>query len=160
MNVTFRKVTEKDLKRMREIVNDEDVSLFLGVIPPVSMKSTQGFYEDRNQWNAVVVEGEICGSINILPKRRKSKQSHVASFGISLAKEYWGLGVGDKSMKYMLKKTGEMKSKRIELEVVAENKRARRLYTKHGFRNEGTKKKSFKIKGRYHDTVMMAKWLN
>jgi len=81
-------------------------------------------------------------------------------FGINIAKEFWGKGVGDKTMEFVIKKSKKAGVKRLELEVVAENTRARRLYEKHGFMVEGVKKKSFRIGGRYHDTIMMAKLLD
>lgn len=42
---------------------------------------------------------------------------------------------------------------------MADNRRARRLYEKKGFRKEGLKEKSFKIGRKYHDTIVMARLL-
>ena len=46
---------------------------------------------------------------------------------------------------------------RVELEVVAVNKKARRLYEKFGFVEEGLIKNGAKIGDGYEDIVLMAK---
>jgi len=166
MNVklTFRKVREPDLKRLNGIVCDEKVCFFLHMIPPVSLKSTRDVYaryrRDKNPWWCILVDGKLAGSMNLITKKKNTKQSHVASFGIAIASEQWGKDVGDKAIEFMLKEARKLKLKRIELEVVANNKRARKLYEKHDFVKEGVKKKSFKISGKYCDTIMMARWLD
>jgi RimJ/RimL family protein N-acetyltransferase len=163
MKVAFRRVSEKDLRRLNEIVNDPDVARYLALIPPVSMNSSRGMYErvrrEKSHWYCIIVDGVVAGSVWIQGGRKDSKQAHVTEFGISIAREYWGMGVGDKAMKFMINKSRELGLKRIQMIVVEDNRRARRLYEKHGFRREGVQKKSFKIGRRYHNTIMMARLL-
>ncbi|HEV7599073.1 MAG TPA: GNAT family N-acetyltransferase [Bradyrhizobium sp.] len=45
----------------------------------------------------------------------------------------------------------------IQLTVVRDNERARRLYASHGFREYGVEKNALKQDGRYYDEVLMAK---
>ncbi len=164
MKVTFRQVSHEDLKRLNDIVNDSDVSRYLQLVPPVSMKLTRDLFErcrkEKTRWYCIKVDGKIAGSTMVRKNNVKSKRGHTADFGINIAKEFWGKGVGDKTMEFVIKKSKKAGVKRLELEVVAENTRARRLYEKHGFMVEGVKKKSFRIGGRYHDTIMMAKLLD
>jgi len=163
MDVRFREVKVGDLKRLNEIVNDEEVAHFLSVIPPVSMKSTRTVYEghkkSKNLWYCIIVEGVVAGAMNLTFKRRDSKMSHIALFGIDIAKEYWGGGLGTKAIRFMVRKAKELGVTRLELEVVAENARARRLYEKNRFVVEGVKRRGFRINGRYNDTVLMARLL-
>ncbi|MCX6695719.1 MAG: GNAT family protein [Candidatus Altiarchaeota archaeon] len=163
MNVSFRRTSVKDLRRLNELVNDPDVCRFLNLVLPVSMKSTREFYEDGgeggNMLYSIIVDGEVAGSVCLRPRKKDSKQAHVAEFGISIGKWYWGVGVGGRAIDYIVNEGRKRGIKRIEFEVVADNRRARRLYVKHGFREEGRKKNSFIIDGRFHDTIVMARLL-
>ena len=48
-----------------------------------------------------------------------------------------------------------MNLNRIELDVFAENARARRVYEKVGFREEGVRRQAVYKYGRYQDVVVM-----
>ncbi|MBD3389322.1 MAG: GNAT family N-acetyltransferase [Candidatus Altiarchaeales archaeon] len=163
MKVAFRRVREKDLKRLNDIVNDEETARFLHLIPPVSLKKTREAYEEfkrkRHHWYVVVVDGDIAGSFTLNPNPKNTKCAHVGRFGICIAREYWGLGVGDRIIRYALREARKLNLKRVELTVVKGHRRAIRLYRRHGFKKEGVKKDAFKIKGRYHDMMVMARWL-
>jgi len=66
---------------------------------------------------------------------RKDRESHVGEFGISIRKEYRGIGLGKKLMKEVLKLAKrELKPKIIRLSVFSENKIAPNLYKKFGFK--------------------------
>jgi putative acetyltransferase len=161
MDVTLRRVRCTDLERLNEIVNDPEVAHYLALIPPVSMKSTYEFYDrikkNRWGWYCIIADGKVVGAVGLMVKAEKNKQSHVAEVGIDIAKEYWGKGIGLKAFRHITREARERGIRRLELQVVRENRRARRLYEKAGFKREGVKKRAFKINGRYHDTVMMAK---
>ena len=163
MKVSFRKVREKDLKRLNEIVNDEEVIRYLSLKTPVSMKSTIDIYRKYRKagefWYSIIVDGELAGSFTLAPGGKTTKKSHVGVFGIALAKDYWGRDIGDKSIKFMLSEARKLKLKRIELIVARGNKRARKLYESNGFKKEGVMKMAVKINGKYHDDIMMARFL-
>lgn len=162
MKVRFRRVQEKDLRRLNEIVNDPQVARYLSVAPPVSMKSTREHYrktkKNRNGWYSILVDNEIAGSTSLDFKPR-SKQAHVAIFGIALAREYWGVDLGDLAIEFIKKEARKKGVKKLDLGVVVGNKRAVKLYKKHGFKREGIKKKDFKLGGKYHDMMIMGCWL-
>jgi len=164
MKVTFRKVREGDLKRLNEIINDVEANRFLNTAAPVSMKSTRDFFnslrKDERSWYAVLADGVVVGGIILNLHGDKTKRSsHVASIGINLAREYWGMGVGDKAIKFLTGLARKHKVKRFELQYIEGNERARRLYEKNGFKKEGVRKKAFKLNGRYYDSIVMAKFL-
>lgn len=161
MKLVFRRTRLGDLRRLNGIVNDPSVCRFLNLVLPVSMKSTREFYSQNckrgGMLYSIVVDGKVAGSVCL--SRRKNKQAHVGDFGISMAREYWGVGVGGRAIEFIVSKGRKHGIRRIEFEVVAGNKRALGLYRKHGFRREGLKKRSFIINGRHHDTIAMARML-
>ena len=73
-------------------------------------------------------------------------------------KSYWGQGIATVMMEEMLDWVAEYSTlSRVELEVVSVNNKARRLYEKFGFEEEGRLKNGVKIGDGYEDIVLMAK---
>lgn len=164
MDIKFVTVQRKHLKRLNEIVNDEDVARYLTMTPPVSLKSTIEWYNvsraKKNFWWAIVHKGKIAGSVEVMREgsgTREGKLGHATGLGIAIDKPYWNLGLGKIAVKYAMKKAREHGFKRLDLWVVRENIWARRLYKKCGFKEEGALKKYFRLNGKYHDAIMMAK---
>jgi len=89
-----------------------------------------------------------------------AKTSHAGKFGMFVRKEFRGMGVGKKLIKELLIWAKNNKIKRVELEVLANNKPALGLYKKSGFKKEGVKKKESKINNKYLDSIIMAKLLS
>lgn len=75
------------------------------------------------------------GGINRLSSRQKQK--HRAEFGISILKEYWGLGIGRALTKACVECAKKAGYDQLELDVVAENGRAAELYRSEGFEEYG-----------------------
>ena len=161
MKVTFRRVSAKDLRRLNSFVNDGETARFLNLIPPVPMKSTRALYGEARKrkllWYCIVVDGVVAGSVTLKMGRKDSKQAHVAEFGICIAREFQGRGLGRRAIKFILREARRRGFSRVDFEVVADNVRARKLYEKCKFKVEGRKKNSFKINGRFHDTIVMAR---
>jgi RimJ/RimL family protein N-acetyltransferase len=163
MKVGFRKASPRDLKRLNEIVNDRETARYLNVVLPVSLKSTKQFFDQhkggKGLFYCILADGNIAGSLSIRFGRRDSKQAHLAEFGLCIAREYQGLGLGGKAIDFIIKQARKNKIKRVDFEVVKDNKKAIRLYGKKGFKKEGVKKNSFKIGKKFHDTIVMARML-
>lgn len=90
-----------------------------------------------------VVDGAIVGTAGIEAVGRKYKVRHRAEFGISVDREYWGLGIGRALMDACIecaKKAGYLQ---LELDVVADNDRAIALYKSGGFTEYGRNPKGF-----------------
>ena len=104
-------------------------------------------------------ENKIIGSSGISITRDRAV-SHVGDFGIVILEEFTGKGLGTTLMKTVI---GMAKNKLgielIKLEVFSQNKRAINLYNKMGFKEVGRIKKGRKVNGKYHDDVMMVKYL-
>ncbi|MFD2177688.1 GNAT family N-acetyltransferase [Veronia pacifica] len=84
----------------------------------------------------------------------------MVTFGITVAKECRGQGIGHQLLKYLFQQVKQWYAvERIELEVSADNTGARRLYEQFGFTAEGVKKKAVYTDGKFVDVVIMAKYL-
>ena len=86
-----------------------------------------------------VKDGEVfrhAGSVGLSLYSRK-KLAHRANIGISVLKEFWGLGIGTAMMREVESIAKNLNILQLELEFVEGNSRARALYEKCGFRVAG-----------------------
>lgn len=90
-----------------------------------------------------IVDGKVAGTAGIEAVGKKYKLKHRAEFGISILKEYWGLGLGKALTNACIKCAKEAGYEQLELDVVAENKRALSLYHSLGFEEFGRNPKGF-----------------
>ena len=93
-----------------------------------------------------IIDGKIAGVAGIGAIGNKYKVKHRAEFGISILKEYWGLGLGKALAKACIQCAREAGYEQLELNVVAENEKALSLYKKLGFIEFGRNPKGFKSK--------------
>lgn len=103
-----------------------------------------------------IVGGRIVGTAGIEAVGGKDKVKHRTEFGISVEKEYWGLGIGHALLEACIecaKKSGYIQ---MELSVVADNASAISLYRKAGFMEYGRNPKGFRsrING-WQEVVLM-----
>ena len=89
------------------------------------------------------VDGKVAGTAGIDAVGTKYKVRHRAEFGISLLKEYWGLGIGRALTEACIQCAKEAGYAQLELTVVAENTRAIALYQKAGFVEYGRNPRGF-----------------
>lgn len=90
-----------------------------------------------------LVDGKVAGSAGIDAVGTKDKLRHRAEFGISLLKEYWGLGLGRALTEACIQCAKEAGYAQLELSVVADNERAIALYEKEGFVEYGRNPRGF-----------------
>jgi len=102
-------------------------------------------------------EGQMVGELTLFVDQRP-RTRHSISFGISVDPAFGGRGIGERlirtALDYAFNWLGVM---RVELEVFHDNQRARRLYQRLGFEQEGVKRKACLRDGEYHDIIVMAK---
>ena len=84
-----------------------------------------------------VIDGHIVGSAGVYAVRSWRKVAHRARFGISILKEYWGMGIGRTLMDASVDCARQAGYTQLELEVVADNERAVSLYRHAGFEEYG-----------------------
>lgn len=91
-----------------------------------------------------VVDGAIIGTAGIERVGRQEKLKHRADFGISIAREYWGLGIGRALTEACIACARQAGYAQLELSAVAENRRAVELYRSLGFVEYGRNPRGFR----------------
>lgn len=101
--------------------------------------------ESENEIELIaVVDGAVAGTAGIEAVGSKYKVRHRAEFGIGVAKEFWGLGIGRALMDACIECAKNAGYFQIELNVVAENVRAVSMYERAGFVEYGRNPKGFR----------------
>ena len=90
-----------------------------------------------------IIDGKVAGTAGIEAVGKKYKVKHRAEFGISVLKEYWGLGLGRALTDACVRCAREAGYSQLELNVVAENRRAVSLYRSAGFVEFGRNPRGF-----------------
>ncbi len=117
--------------------------------------SLKNISEKKGLMLIVELKGEIVGVSDVRPQPRVS--SHVGVFGISLAKEVRGKGIGKKLMQLALDVASrDLKGLRIlELECFGNNPVAPQLYKSLGFKEYGVLPGGIAHKGKFVDCIYM-----
>lgn len=104
------------------------------------------------------VDGELAGSCSFAGSSERVRMQHRCNVGISLYREFWGMGIGTALMGEILAGARTAGFEQAELEVVATNAPAVGLYQKLGFEVTGTIPRAFKCRdGTYADFLVMVK---
>lgn len=90
------------------------------------------------------IDGRIVGSAGVSAVRSRRKVAHRACFGISILKEYWGMGIGRVLMEASIDCARQAGYTQLELEVVAGNERALSLYQRVGFEEYGRNPRGYR----------------
>lgn len=100
--------------------------------------------ESENEVQLVAeVDGKIVGIAGIEAVGAKYKVRHRAEFGISVIKDFWGLGIGRALVEACIESARAAGYLQLELSAVAENARAISLYKAFGFSEYGRNPKGF-----------------
>ena len=103
-----------------------------------------------------IIDGQIVGSAGVSAVRSRRKVAHRARFGISILKEYWGMGIGRVLMETSIDCARKAGYTQLELEVVADNERAVSLYRRAGFEEFGRNPRGYKsASAGYQELVYM-----
>ncbi len=112
--------------------------------PEQESRFLEGKTESPNEIEIVaIVDGKVAGTAGIWAVGTKDKIKHRAEFGISILKEYWGLGLGKALTKACIQCAREAGYLQLELTVVAENTTALALYRSLGYEEFGRNPKGF-----------------
>ena len=84
-----------------------------------------------------------------------SKIRHRAEFGIAIEKAYWGRGIGKALMLACIECAKKVGYLQLELEVVADNASAVRLYESVGFREFGRNPRGFRARSGWQELILM-----
>ena len=101
------------------------------------------------------INGRVIANLNFSGGPRP-RTAHTGEFGVSVLKAYWGKGIGETLIKYLIdwsKTSGVIR--KINLRVRIDNTRGIFLYRKLGFLEEGTITRDFYMNGEFYDSVAM-----
>lgn len=117
----------------------------------------RGRTESQNEIELVAeVDGRIVGLAGIDCVGPREKLRHRASFGISILRAYWGLGIGRAMIRACIDCAKRAGCRQIELEAVSENAHAIALYESEGFVEYGRNPRGFRSRsGGFQTLVMM-----
>jgi len=101
------------------------------------------------------IDDEIVASCIISGRQGRKRLAHVVTLGISVNKEYWGNGIATKMMKAQFDFCRHNNIKKVNLEVMVNNDKAKALYEKLGFEVEGIERMAICIDGEYIDNYYM-----
>ena len=100
--------------------------------------------ESKNEIEIVaVVNHAVVGTAGVEAVGKKHKVRHRAELGISVAKEFWGLGIGQALTAACIECARAAGYIQLELSAVAGNARALSMYKKAGFVEYGRHPKGF-----------------
>ena len=91
-----------------------------------------------------VVDGCVAGLAGFQIVGREDKLKHRASFGISLDRAFWGLGIGRAMTRACIECARAAGYAQLELDVMADNERALALYRSEGFTEYGRNPRGFR----------------
>ena len=107
------------------------------------------------------VDGVVVGQAGIRALGAADKIRHRATFGISIDRDYWHLGIGRALTKACIQLAKQAGYLQLELEAVADNERALALYTSEGFREYGRNPKGFRSRfSGWQELVLMRRELD
>lgn len=101
---------------------------------------------DNETMIVCLVDGVIAGNCQVTWKN-SIKTRHRADVAIALKREFWGLGIGTRLFKEMIRIAEANENiLQMELEFIEGNSRARALYEKMGFRITGMRPNAIRLK--------------
>ena len=169
LDVTIREAIPEDagklLKTTRQIGRETEFLVMdeKGINLPEELLAIQleDIYESPNNVLFVALLGEqIIGTASLKGSNEK-RIAHIAELGISILKDYWGMGLGSILMEELLIWAQESQMiYRIELTVQEQNTTAIYLYEKFGFQKEALMARGARADdGRFLNVWLMSKMI-
>jgi len=168
----IERLTEKDLKLAKAFLDfinsliEEDAQILFN--EKFSLKEEKEWIKQelesiKEKKQVVLVaknKNQVVGIADI--KLQRGRQNHIGELGISIRKEFRGMGLGKYLMKEVLdlaKRELKPQPKIIRLSVFSTNKIAQNLYQKFGFKTVAQIPKQVQYQGKLVDEIIMIKEL-
>lgn len=163
--VVLRPVTVSDAAGLVALLNDADVRRLTGTHGPVrpgALRRAVDFYssraEDESTLHLAITERTTGAFIGEAVLTDIDEENRSCTFRIALVSaEVTGRGYGTEATRLVVDHALDaLALHRIELEVLAFNPRARRVYEKVGFVTEGLRRQAVRWAGAWIDVEIMA----
>jgi RimJ/RimL family protein N-acetyltransferase len=161
--VALGHLTDEDSELLFEWINDRPLVVLSSAFAPVERAAHDAWFARiRERADTVIfairlrTDDRLIGSCQL---HSIDEVHRSAELQIRLGdREAWGHGYGREAVELLLEHGFRtLGLHRIHLHVLAQNERARRLYSSLGFRQEGVLREAALIEGRWTDLVIMAK---
>jgi RimJ/RimL family protein N-acetyltransferase len=159
--VAIRPLTTEDNEKIYEMFKAMSEEALRWGMPPYTRERIRRWM--RNIENLIVLGAEhdklLIGYAQI-HKVSQPRRIGTAGLAIYLHQDYHGVGLGTEMVGLLLEAAEEHGVHKVNLETVADNEAAMRLFEKMGFGVEGRIRDSYRgADGRYHDIIAMGKIL-
>jgi len=125
-----------------------------------SLRKKRAEQAEGLRFTVIALEGgRIVGHTSLCRARIHHRSMHRGEFGIGVEKGYRGEGIGTAMMRELEKKAKQWGLRLFVIGLFAENRTARKMYEKFGFKECGRIPGGLSRKGKYSDEVMMFKRL-
>ena len=145
------------LHRATDTVAREKKFLAFTQAPP--LEQSIAFYRGLQRAGAphfVALDGaSVVGWVDVAPQVGESR-AHIGTLGIALLPAVRHKGIGSRLMQAAIDQSWAKGLTRIELTVRTDNAKAKALYERFGFKQEGILRRSCLIENQYHDMYFMA----
>ncbi|HET6819838.1 MAG TPA: GNAT family protein [Candidatus Limnocylindria bacterium] len=162
--IYLRPAERSDLPTFVRWFADAEMGRYLAIRAPFSMAMEEKWFDQMVERQGkdhylfvicLMADGRPIGSTDL---REIDIENGKAAFGIAIGeKREWGRGFGTEALNAICDfGFGQLRLERIELDVYADNARARRSYEKAGFQVEGTLRRGHFAEGEYMDVIRMS----
>jgi ribosomal protein S18 acetylase RimI-like enzyme len=116
----------------------------------------RSFTTEGNYTFGAFDSGELIGMVTLLQEERVKIQHRANIFAMYVTAKKQGLGVGKALLTEAINKARTIEAiEKINLSVTASNQKAKKLYTKLGFKTFGLEEKALIVNGVYYDDEYM-----
>lgn len=160
-HVYLRPLEPEDALILQPWFNDPEVNRGMLIHRPVTRHTEEQFIARVNHSEQdlvlMIVRIDVDMPIGTTGLHHLHFKNRNALFGIAIGdKEAWGQGFGTEAAILMMQYAFDtLNLHRVGLQVFEYNERARRVYEKVGFRQEGVLRQEHYREGRYWDTILM-----
>ncbi|MBI3161254.1 MAG: GNAT family N-acetyltransferase [Chloroflexi bacterium] len=163
--IRLRAVEREDVKIFYEWVNDPEVTRGLALFLPMSMTDEMNWFDSlakRDQKEKPLAiemrkgrNWRLIGNCGVFDFDAVNSS---AELGIMIGeKNEWNKGYGTEAMLLLAGHCFEtLNLNRVSLRVYSENERAKRVYEKAGFKEEGRLREAVYKRGKYDDVLIMS----
>jgi putative acetyltransferase len=158
-DLVIRPVRLADAEAINEIRRQPRVLELTLALPSERIEENRRFIEalgPNDHLLVAEVDGRVVGLAGLHVMTRK--QRHSATLGMAVHDQLQGRGIGRRLLAALLDLADNYLGLiRVELEVLADNAPAIRLYESAGFEHEGRKRSAVLRQGQYVDVLVMAR---